>query len=166
MLKFLLDPCTIVRVQSWDSEIRVPSTVEQALGATWPQDMGTIANGRADILCVGPADWLVMTTELDGTALVQRLNEAFEQTTFCATNVSQGLARIEVGGPEVRVLLNKGCALDLHPSRFAPGRCVRTRFAGMPLVIRCTRPFAFECIVALSYQHYLLSWLNDATVEF
>ena len=99
-------------------------------------------------------------------ALHQLLEDAFEGSTFRTTNVSQALVRIEVRGPEVRALLLKSCALDLYPSQFPPGRCVRTRSAALPTVLRCTDPTNFECIVASNYQDYMLSWLADAAAEF
>jgi hypothetical protein len=36
----------------------------------------------------------------------------------------------------------------------------------MPVVVRCTHPSAFECIVSLSYHEYLTAWLDDAAIEF
>ena len=166
MLNSLLDPCIIIRVQSWDSQAVVPSKVEQAFGIGWPREIGAAASGRADILCTGPTDWLVISTNPDGPSLLQDLDKAFEESAFRATNVSSALARIEIDGPEVRVLLNKGCELDLHPPRFPPGRCARTRLAGMPVIIRCTSASTFECIVASSYRDYLVSWFTDASLEF
>lgn len=166
MLKHLVESSISIRVQTWDGEAAVPPKVAQMLGSDWPQETGAVASGRADILCVGPTDWLVIGTDPDATALLQRLEEAFEGSAFRATNVSQALARIEIAGPEARTLLAKGCALDLHPSRFAPGRCARTRFAGMPVIVHCTQPSTFECIVTLSYAEYFLSWLTDAALEF
>lgn len=101
----------------------------------------------------------------DAKALYQQLEDAFEQSAFRANNVSQVLACIEVQSPEVRALLLKGCALDLHPSRFPPGRCARPRFAALPTVLHCTGPTNFECVVTSSHQDYLLSWLADAAEE-
>jgi sarcosine oxidase subunit gamma len=161
----VLDPCSIIRVQTWDSEAAASSKVEEALGIAWPNETGAIASGPADIICTGPTDWLVIAADNEATALLQRLGEAFEGSAFRATNMSQALARIEIDGPNARVLLSKGCALDLHPPRFLPGRCARTRFAGMPVIVCCTQPSTFECIVTLSYSEYLISWLADAALE-
>jgi sarcosine oxidase subunit gamma len=166
MRSHLLDPCTFIRVQTWNSHATLNQEVEIALGTPWPRETGTIASGRADVLCIGPTDWLVTATDLDAKVLNRQLEDAFEGSAFCATDVSQALARIEVQGPEARALLLKGCSLDLHPSRFPPGRCARTRFAALPTVLRCTDPTNFECIITSSYQDYVLSWLADAAEEF
>jgi sarcosine oxidase subunit gamma len=162
----MLDPCHIIRVQSWDIEARAPSSVEHLLGIVWPRDTGFVASGVADVICTGPTDWLVIATDSAAVARLQPLATAFEGSTFRATDVSQALQRVEIDGREVRELLAKGCSIDLHPSRFPPGRSVRTRFTGMPVIIRCTGASTFECLVTLSYSDYLLTWLQDAELEF
>ena len=166
MRSHLLDPCGFIRVQAWSSESFETQEVESVLETPWPKVNGTIASGKADVLCVGPTDWLVVSDGPNVEVLHQQLEETFAGSTLRATNVSQALARIELEGPDVRALLLKGCSLDLSPSRFPPGRCARTRFASLPVVLRCTALTNFECIVASSYCDYLLSWLADAAEEF
>jgi sarcosine oxidase subunit gamma len=160
-----LESCSIIRVQSWNGAL-APSAVEQLLGVRWPKTIGAVASGRAAIICVGPTDWRVIAADPDFTPWLQQLDAAFEGSAFRATDVSQALARIEIDGPEARELLAKGCSLDLYPPLFPPGRSARTRFAGMPVVVRCLRHSTFECIVPVSYADYFLSWLEDAALEF
>jgi sarcosine oxidase, subunit gamma len=166
MRNIVLDPCSIIRVQTWDSESFVPSAVDAVLGITWPKATGAVASGRADIICVGPTDWLVLAADPDATPWLHRLDALFQGSTFRATDVSQALIRIQIEGPEVRDLLAKGCALDLHPPLFPPGRSARTRFAGMPVIVHCTGTSTFELVVTQSYADYLLAWLDDAALEF
>jgi sarcosine oxidase subunit gamma len=166
MLKRVLDPCSIIRVQSWDSEAIVPSAVEDILGVAWPQQTGTVASGPASVICVGPTDWLVVAADLDAAPWLKRLEESFQGSSFRATDVSQALTSIEIGGSVSRDLLAKACSLDLHPQLFPPGRSARTRFAGMPVIVRCTETSTFELIVTKSHADYLLCWLTDAAIEF
>lgn len=161
-----LDPCSIMRVQTWDGGVAAPPQVEQVLDVAWPNETGAVASGRADVMCTGPTDWLIVSGDPNAAALLGRLDEAFDGSAFRATDMSCALARIEVDGPQPRVLLAKACALDVDPSRFPPGRCVRTRFAGMPVVVRCTQESTFQCIVTSSYRDYLVLWLTDAAREF
>jgi sarcosine oxidase subunit gamma len=162
----VLDPCSIIRIQTWDSEALAPSAVEEPLRIDWPRATGTAASGSADVLCVGPTDWLVVAADPDPTAWLQRLHAAFHDSPFCITNVSQALIRIQIEGPEVRYLLAKGCSIDLHPPLFPPGLSARTRFAGMPVIVRCVHHSTFECIVSRSFTDYFLSWSEDAALEF
>lgn len=159
-------PCSIVRVQTWDLIAADLSKAGQELGIDWPTVTGTVASAEVDILCTGPADWLVITAHPDSDTLLRRLTAALKGGACRATNVSDALTRIEIDRPDARVLMAKACALDLDRQRFPPGRCARTRFAGMPVIVRCREPSSFECIVRTSYAEYLISWLDDAALEF
>ncbi len=159
----LLDPCSIIRVQSWDVAAHAPSAINHVVGTVWPDEVGAVASGLVDVLCVGPTDWLVVGGDFNGRELREKLAMAFLETPLRATDISQGYARFEFEGPEVQEFLLKGCSLDLHSSRFPAARCARTRFAGVPVVLRCRASSAFEAIVAASYQQYLLAWIADAS---
>jgi sarcosine oxidase subunit gamma len=165
MLKSL-NPCTILRVQSWDVQAAAPKQIEQILEIVWHNVVGTVDMGRAEVLCTGPTDWLILATSPDAASLLKTLTEGFRGSPYRVTDVSVALARFQLEGPYARTVISKACALDLHPKAFPPGRCARTRFAGMPVVLHCREAATFEGIVASSYREYLLSWLTDAAVEF
>ena len=166
MRKQVLGPCCIVRIQSWDDAKLAPSAVESMFGVSWLRKTGSLASGRVEVICVGPTDWLVLATESEATAWLDRPAAAFATDPFRATNVSDALARIEIEGPEVRDLLSKGCSLDLHPPLFPVGRSARTRLAGTPVIVRSTGTFTVELIITQSYANYLMAWLEDAELEF
>lgn len=165
MVSRVLDPCAIVRVQGWDGAAGAPSSaLDEVVGVAWPRQVGAVASGRVDVLCVGPTEWLVMGGDPGGGGeLCGRLGAALVGSALRATDVSRGLARVEFEGPEVREFLLKGCSLDLHPERFPVGRCARTRFAGVPAVLCCRGDSRFEGVVAASYREYLLAWIGDAS---
>lgn len=162
----VLDPCTIVRAQSWDMRAPTPARVNQDLELTWPRTVGGVSSGRVDVLCIGPTDWLVITSDPDPEPLLRILHDGFRGSAFRATNVSSALSRIRIGGPNSRTLLSKGCSLDLNLQMFPPQRSARTRLADMPVVIRCTEPMTFECIASSSLLDHLLAWIGDAELEF
>ena len=110
----------------------------------------------ARTLCIGPGDWLIVSSgssapEISGSGLA-------------LVDLSDGLVALAVSGPAAREVLSKGCGLDLH--RFAAGKCTRTRFAQIPVVLECLDETRFELHVARSYLHYLRAWLTDAALEF
>jgi sarcosine oxidase gamma subunit len=96
----VLETCGIVRVQTWQSQVDVPSKAARWLGLAWPEKACTLANGRADVLCIGPTDWLVVAPDPDVTGLLQTLDVVFEGDSFRATDVTQALARVEIEGAE------------------------------------------------------------------
>jgi len=158
-----LDRCTIIRVQTWDIAASPPPALNQVVGTPWPREVGAVATGLADVLCISPTDWLIAGANLNAPDLCENLATALLETPFRATDLSRAYARFEFDGPDVREFLLKGCSLDLHPSHFPAARCARTRFAGVPTVLRCHAPSAFEAIVPASYQQYLLAWIADAS---
>jgi sarcosine oxidase subunit gamma len=166
MRSFVLDSCTIFRVQSWAIAASAPVAARHLLGVEWPMRTGTVVTGRTDVVCVGPTEWLVIAPdERDSTLLFKPLTEAFVDSPFRATDLSSALIRIRLEGESVRTLLSQGCGVDFHPEQFLPGQSARTRLAGMPVVLRCIEAAGFECIVSRSYQDYLLAWFADATLS-
>jgi len=151
-------------VQSWDVAASAPSALDQVVGAAWPREIGVVASGLVDVLCIGPTEWLVIAGNPDGRQLCARIQTALTGSPLRATDVSQSLVRLGLDGPDVCDFLVKGCSLDLHPGRFRAGQCVRTRFAGVPTVLRSLDAPGVEGIVAASYQHYVLGWIADALV--
>lgn len=166
MHKRVVPSSSIIRVQTWGSKPVAPAAMAQALGLSWPIGVGPVASGRADVICLSPADWLVIAVDPAATPWLPRLESVLVGTTFRATDVSQSHVRIEIGGTEVRDLLAKGCALDLHPPLFPAGTATRTRFAGVAVVVRCTGDSTFELILTQSYADFLMAWLADAELEF
>jgi sarcosine oxidase subunit gamma len=157
---------TFMRVQTWDTGASVPEFLEDALNVEWPKLTGAIAHGRVDVICVGPAEWLVLKSDPDASVLLQKLSASFAASPFRFVDVSSSLSRIELEGPHARTLLSKSCALDVHPDVFRPGRSARTRFAGMPVIVWCQTPSQFQLIVTSSYSEYLVDWLTDTSLEF
>jgi sarcosine oxidase subunit gamma len=116
--------------------------------------VGTTSSAPFHALCVGPTEWLIVQPEryaprvaADGLAIV---------------DLSDGIVSLDVRGTAVREVLSAGCGLDLHPQRFPPGRCARTRLGHIAVVVECLDEHCFELHVARSQARYLTGWLADA----
>ena len=159
---------SLVRVQSWERRgLTIPQAAADVVRIDWPLQAGAVASGRADVICVGPTDWLVVAgSDLPEDELLETLAAAFHGSSFRATALTCALARIRIGGDHARALLSKACALDAQSADLMPGRAPRTLVAGLPVIIRCLERSSFECIVPLSYADYLMAWLADAAAEF
>jgi heterotetrameric sarcosine oxidase gamma subunit len=119
-----------------------------------------------EIICINPADWLVVRGDGGPEELIQLFGRAFAGTSYRATDVSAALARIQIEGPNALTVLTKGCSLDFDSLAFPPGRAARARLAGMPVVVHRRTPTQYECIFTLSLRDYLIAWLTDAATEF
>ena len=66
MRRRVLGASCIARVQTWDGEALAPQSCRKTCSASLgPRDTGTVASGRAEVICVGPTDWVVLATEPD-----------------------------------------------------------------------------------------------------
>lgn len=119
------------------------------------------------LLCISPGEWLMTSLSKSGIAIRDTIAKDLRAQNVEFADLSAGHAVIEVAGPSVRDVLSKGCGIDLHPRTLFAGRCVRTRFAQIPLVIDCVQdPDRFELYAGRSYTHYLKDWLLDAGVGY
>ena len=154
---------SVLRLRSWLPEFSRGGKPVILDGRELPAQVGEILPGQVRALCVSPGEWLLVSTESDWP---QPLRPEESTQGLVLVDLTDGLAIIDVRGSAAREILCKGCGLDLHPRSFPAGRCARTRFAQIPVVVECLGPSRFELYVARSYLHYLHSWLEDAAVEF
>ncbi|MFC4533776.1 sarcosine oxidase subunit gamma [Sphaerisporangium dianthi] len=132
-----------------------PARQPSGLGVRLPLEPNTwLRSGDADVVWLGPDEWLVI-----GDAGLPRSEE------IAVTDVSAQRTTIEVAGPGARDLLAHGCAIDLHPSVFGPGRCAQTMLARAQVVLIAGEDDGFRVLVRASYARYLADWLADAAVD-
>jgi sarcosine oxidase, subunit gamma len=156
-----------LRLRSWTPEHTAGTRPVMLDGRELPSQVGATMSGQVRVLCTGPADWLIVSDSLSATHIYEYAASDMRQQGLAITDETHGLGVLRVQGRAARDLLSKGCGVDLHPRAFPSGRCTRTRFAQMPVVIDCfAEADTFELYVARSYLAHLRSWLLDAAVEF
>ena len=111
-------------------------------------------SGRS-ALWLGPDEWLVVG---EGAADLRLPDGAGSLVDLSANRVV-----LELRGPSARDVLAAGCALDLHPRAFGPGRCAQTLLARANVILEQTAADAFRVYVRPSFAGYLRDWLDDAT---
>jgi sarcosine oxidase subunit gamma len=139
-----------------------------ALGASLPTAPNTTsAAARAQIVWMGPDEWLVITPNAVRSRLRDRLEAAVAGEHATVVDVSAHRTVIEVAGSDARELLMKGCAVDLHPRAFGPDQCAQTTLARADVVLlaRTPEPAYWVCVRA-SFAEYLAEWLLDASGEY
>ncbi|ETK31484.1 sarcosine oxidase subunit gamma [Microbispora sp. ATCC PTA-5024] len=147
-----------------DPKSRAAAEIGLALGVPLPTEPGTYASGDCDVLWTGPDEWLVLAPP-GAEGLEGRLREACAGAHVGITDVSAQRTAVLVDGPRSRDLLAHGCALDLHPRVFGPGRCAQTVLARAQVVLAAREGDAFTVLVRSSFAGYLGAWLLDAAAE-
>ena len=144
-----------------------PSAAEAALGFPLPATPNTVAaaDGRS-ALWLGPDEWLVLAAPGEEPALEVELREALAGGLGSVVDLSANRTAIELRGPRARDVLATGCALDLHPRAFAPGRCAQTLLARAQVILeQLDDAPAYRLLVRGSFADYLATWLLDALEE-
>jgi len=142
-------------------------TVRETLGAELPAPNRWVEARDAHILWQAFDEWLIVTPAGRERALVDALRAALEGTHHALTDVSDLRVTLALEGPHARDVLQKGCAVDLHPRVFTAGSCVTTALARVRVTIRQMNAVPrYEVLVERSYASYLSAWLQDAALEY
>jgi sarcosine oxidase, subunit gamma len=153
----------LLRLKSWLPEHSSAEQPVMLAGRELPSQVGAAVSGPLRILCVGPGEWLIVSHDRQALELREDIQSDLTRYGLALVELSHGLAGLEVRGCDAREVLSKGCGLDFHPRGFPVGRCARTRFAQIPVVIDCLDESPrFELYVARSHFHYLHSWISAA----
>jgi sarcosine oxidase subunit gamma len=141
--------------------------IERTLGAPLPRQCGHIAaSGPHTLLWLGPDEWLVLS-QADETAVTAELREALGSDPGSAVDVSANRTTLELSGPAARLVLEKGCPLDLHPRAFGPGRAVSTTVGPVAVLLwQIDDEPTYRLMPRSSFADYLARWLIDAMSEY
>lgn len=127
---------------------------------TWAGDRNHCA------LWLGPDEWLVVAAQGRNDALAAALRESLAGLHCAVVDLSANRTIIELGGSDARIVLAKGCPLDLHRDAFAEGQCAQSLLARSQVILQCAdRGDAIRLFVRISFAHYVAEWLLDAAGE-
>jgi sarcosine oxidase, subunit gamma len=114
--------------------------------------------GSEAVLWLGPDQWLVF-----GASEAELRAALGGDTAGSVVDVSANRTVYELSGPDAREVLEQGCAIDLHPRAFGPGRCAQTMLARANVVLhQVDATPTYRLLVRPSFAGYLTSWLRDA----
>jgi sarcosine oxidase subunit gamma len=142
--------------------------VPRAIGVALPLTPNRVANAsRWSALWLGPDEWLVVGPDGDAPAIEASLREALGTDWGSVVDVSANRTVIELSGPAARMVLAKGCPLDLHPRQFGTGSCAQSLLAkALVMLWRRDDEPTYWIFVRASFAVYVAEWLLDALVEF
>ncbi|RDG37786.1 sarcosine oxidase subunit gamma, partial [Streptomyces corynorhini] len=140
--------------------------IEERLGAALPGHCGRTASaGAGTVLWLGPDEWLLVTPPGERPRTAE-LHRALDGAPGSVVDVSAHRTVVELSGPSARDVLEKGCALDLHPRAFGSGRAFATRLGPVQVVLWHTAEDIWRLLPRASFADYLARWLIDAMGEY
>lgn len=132
--------------------------------------VGTGGGTDVKALWLGPQEFLVVAPEdaHDGgpAALLGVLDDALAGDPGQVVDLSANRTTFELAGPSARAVLEKSCALDLHPREFAAGTAVSTEIGLIPAVLWKVDETTFRVFPRASFADFLGRWLLDGMQEF
>jgi sarcosine oxidase subunit gamma len=143
------------------AQVGLRADATAATGLAVPLAPNTVrAEGSRSTLWLGPDEWLI--TGLPGTtaAIIQDLDAGLGERPHACVDLSANRVVLDLGGPGALEVLERGCSLDLHPSRWAAGMCAQTNLARAQIILE-QRPEATRLFVRPSFADYLVDWLVD-----
>jgi sarcosine oxidase subunit gamma len=156
-----------VRVNPGSEEGSRIASVAGGLPARCGEVGGT---GSLSVLWLGPSEFLVVAPEEAhdslGGDLIGSLTAALGDAPGQVVDLSANRTTFELSGPRARAVLEKGCALDLHPRSFTPGTALTTEVGNIPVTLLKTGEDSFRLFPRASFADFLGRWLLDAMREF
>jgi sarcosine oxidase subunit gamma len=136
-----------------------------------PARCGEVAGTDSiSVLWLGPSEFLVVAPEEAhdslGGNLIGSLTAALGDAPGQVVDLSANRTTFELSGPRARAVLEKGCALDLHPRSFTPGTALSTEVGNIPVVLQKTGEDSFRIFPRASFAEFLGRWLLDAMREY
>ena len=142
-------------------DIRVDASAAAALGFPSRPNTTTLWKG-ADVLWLGPDEWLVVAEAGSAAGLLADLEAALGTGHRSVLDVSASRVAFELRGPDRLELLASACPLDLHPRSWTEGRCAQTVF-GAAQVLLHERGGATRVFVRPSFGDYVVGLLLAAS---
>jgi|GEM_PF-133465 len=158
----------VINLRAGEGSLAEVGRVFGVMPPTTPNTWAASADGRRLALWLGPDEWLLVAP--DGSA--PRIECGIRDTRpndgwLSVVDLGHQYATLMLSGRRARLVLSKGCRLDLHPrGPLQPGACVQTDLARARVLLRFDRALAggdaIEIWVRNSFARYAALWLIDA----
>jgi sarcosine oxidase subunit gamma len=135
--------------------------VGRATGCSLSDQPNRKSGGDPYAVWLAPDKRLLVCESGDRHALHRDLAVAFSDRFAAASDVTDGLAMLDLRGERLPDLLAWACALDLDPRRFAADQSARTLFADLPVLLY-RRGGGVRLHVDRGVAGHLWTWLDQA----
>lgn len=140
--------------------------IEARLGTSLPLACGAVSRAEGvEVAWLAPDEFLVVS-DRPAAELTAAFVEGLGGEPGSAIDLSANRTTLELSGPSARAVLDKGCALDLHPRVFRPDQAYVTVLGPVPVVLWKVADEQYRIMPRASYADFLGRWLIDAMTEF
>ena len=104
------------------------------------------------------------SNEIQGQII--ELEKKLTKVHSAINNLTDQYQVVYISGKKSRLVLSKGCSIDLDPTSFGLKDCAQTTLALTDITIFCTAKNSFTVICRNSFANYLIDWLEDASLGY
>ncbi len=153
----------LLRLQTFHRESGSRDPLAERLGFALPGPGETVEESGIRVFWSAPGEWILAVAAGSEHEEMRKLEGRLDGLF---TVISDSRVVIELDGPRARDVLARGSTVDFHRSTFTAGRCIHTRFAGIPAMIAQPEDReAFLLFADRSLAAYLWDWFGAASVE-
>lgn len=150
----------LIRVQAFHRKVGQIDKLSLQVGLTLPGPGEMLDHGELLILWSAPGEWVIAVPRRDESVALMKLQEKLDGLLVVLSAMTDSRVVLQLGGRQLRTVLARGSSVDFHTASFTEGRCLTTRFAGVPAMLV---PFpGEECLLFAdrSVAAFLLDWFQ------
>jgi sarcosine oxidase, subunit gamma len=150
------------------TDVALLGRLAAAIGVTLPLAPNTVAeapDGGRRVVWLAPDEWLVIGPAGSEAGLEASLRTVFDGAPGAVVDVSANRTMLALSGSHALDVLASGCAIDLDPRVFGPGRCAQTMLARANVILipmSVVPDVDIRILVRPSFARYLAAWIEDA----
>ncbi len=147
------------------------SAVAGALSSAVGLEAATIpgvcnSDGTTQVAWNGPNQWMVVSEGDAAEGLLGKIQNAVGDKAG-VVDQSHGRVGLRLSGENARIVIQKNCALDVHPRSFGPGSCALTTIAHIgALIIQVDNAPTYDLFVNRSFARSFADSIVHGCHEF
>ncbi len=124
------------------------------------------SDGSTQVVWNGPNQWMVISEGDAADGMLEKIQKAVGNKAG-VVDQSHGRVGLRLSGEHARTVLQKNCAIDVHPLSFGPGSCVLTTIAHIgALLIQVDDTPTYDLFVNRSFARSFADSLVHGCHEF
>ena len=124
------------------------------------------SNDNKYVLQISPDEWIILSNSNEIQGQIIELEKKLTKVHSAINNLTDQYQVVYISGKKSRLVLSKGCSIDLDSTSFGLKDCAQTTLALTDITIFCTAKNSFTVICRNSFANYLIDWLEDASLGY
>ncbi|MEM9706837.1 MAG: sarcosine oxidase subunit gamma family protein [Pseudomonadota bacterium] len=117
------------------------------------------------VLPTAPGEWAVLCDGAEAELKLAALRQTLDGLAY-VSDQSHGRMSLRLRGASARGLMQKECAIDLHPSKFYEGSCATTTMAGIGVLVhQISDAPCYDLYCYSGYADSFWNWFVEAGEE-